>query len=113
MTRVKRLPVVDAGRLVGIVSRGDVLRIYLRADADIERDVERQVLRGVLALDPPEVSARVVDGVVTLTGTTDRRSTAGLALRLARAVDGVVRVVNDLRWNVDDIAEARLRYPLH
>jgi len=111
--QVKRLPVVDGDRLVGVVSRSDVLRVYLRADADIERDVEWQVLRHALALEPEEASARVADGVATLTGTTDRRSTAELAIRLTRAVDGVVRVVNDLRWSVDDTADPRLRYPFY
>lgn len=110
--RVKRLPVVDEGRLVGIVSRSDVLRVYLRADADIERDIEREVLHGLLALEPEDVSVRVVDGVATLTGSVDWRTTAELAVRLTRAVDGVVRVVNELRWDVDDTAAARLRYPV-
>jgi len=109
LSHVKRLPVVDDGRLVGIVSRRDVLKTYLRADADIERDVHR-LLDGVLAIDRTEVTPRLADGVVTLVGTVDRRTTAEVALRLVAAVDGVVRVVNGLSWRLDDTTRAVARF---
>jgi CBS domain-containing protein len=108
--RVKRLPVVEGGRLVGIVSRSDVLRVYLRPDHEIERDIDEQVLQRALAQDD-DIEVRVSAGVATLHGSTDRRSTAEIALRLTGRVAGVVRVVNQLRWDVDDSAEARQRYP--
>jgi CBS domain-containing protein len=100
---VKRLPVVDdAGNLIGIVARRDLLRRYLRNDEDIRTDVLEGVLVGVLWLDPIEVEVAVADGHVTLTGKVDRRSTAQIAARLTRGLDGVVGVTEDLEWGFDD-----------
>jgi CBS domain-containing protein len=106
---IKRLPVVDGTRLVGIVSRRDLLSTYLRTDDDIRAEVRDDVLRRVLA-DPAAVEIGVDDGVVTLTGTVDRRSTAGIAGRLARSISGVVDVVNLLDWQYDDSAELKRHY---
>lgn len=101
---VKRLPVVDDdGNLVGIVSRRDLLRRYLREDDAIRGDVVDSVLRGVMWIDPVEVDVTVAAGHVTLTGTIDRRSSAQIAVRLVRGLDGVVGVTDDdLRWGFDD-----------
>jgi CBS domain-containing protein len=101
---VKRLPVVDdEGNLVGIVSRRDLLRRYLRTDDAIRGDVIESVLRGIMWIDPIEVDVTVVDGHVTLTGTIDRRSSAQIAVRLIRGLDGVVGVTDDaLAWGFDD-----------
>jgi CBS domain-containing protein len=101
---VKRLPVVDDnGNLVGIVSRRDVLRRYLRTDDAIRDDVIESVLRGIMWIDPIEVDVTVADGHVTLTGKIDRRSSAQIAVRLIRGVDGVVGVTDDdLAWGFDD-----------
>jgi CBS domain-containing protein len=107
---VKRLPVVDRDRLVGIVSRRDLLSTYLRADDDIRTEVRDDVLQRVLENDPATVEIIVDDGIVTLTGTVDRRSTAEIAGRLARAVSGVVDVVNLLGWRYDDEAELKRHY---
>jgi CBS domain-containing protein len=107
---VKRLPVVDElGRLVGVVTRGDVLRVYLRSDAEIRQDVVREVLQRVLAVEPGTVRASVTDGVVRLSGRVDRRTTAELAVRLTREVPGVVDVVDRLEFDFDDRALARSR----
>ncbi|GAA0937311.1 CBS domain-containing protein [Virgisporangium aurantiacum] len=103
---VKRLPVVDGGRLVGIVSRRDLLSTYLRADDDIRAEVRADALLS----DPDAVGIVVDEGIVTLTGTVGRRSTADIAGRLARAVSGVVDVVNLLDWKYDDSAELRRHY---
>jgi len=101
---VKRLPVLDdRGNLVGIVSRRDVLRRYLRTDDAIRDDVIDSVLRGIMWIDPMEVDVAVADGHVTLTGTIDRRSSAEIAGRLIRGLDGVVGVTDDgLAWGFDD-----------
>jgi predicted transcriptional regulator len=100
--RVRRLPVVDEeGRLVGVVSRRDLLSVFLRPDDDIVRDA-RQVLDELPLTDPKDVVVRVKHGVVTLNGTIrpgsyeDDGDLLPLALRLVWDIDGVVDVVNRL-----------------
>ncbi|MFF4054942.1 CBS domain-containing protein [Streptomyces sp. NPDC001668] len=91
--RVKRMPVVDAdGVLQGIVSRSDLLKVFLRDDEDIARQVRREVV-ALLFPDPLEpVRVQVRDGVVTLTGRVRDTSVVSVAARLVRAVEGVVDV---------------------
>jgi CBS-domain-containing membrane protein len=63
---VKRLPVVDErGRLVGIISRADLLKVFRRPDEDLRREILDQVLMGQFALDPSRFLITVHDGVVT------------------------------------------------
>ncbi|MET0492427.1 MAG: CBS domain-containing protein [Actinoplanes sp.] len=100
---VKRLPVVDdLGRLVGIVSRGDLLKVHLRPDDEIQADVEAGVLRGVITDETNAVRSTVQDGVVTLTGRVDRWSTTDIVGRLTRQVAGVVDVADELEFDYDD-----------
>lgn len=100
---LRRLYVVDGdGKLVGVLARRDVLRVFLRPDAEIARAVEEEVLRRCLWAAPEQARAEVVDGVVTLTGTVDRRSEAERAARLTEAIPGVVAVANELNSTVDD-----------
>lgn len=107
---VKRLPVVDAlGRLVGIVSRSDLLRVHLRPDGDIESEVAQEVLRKVLWLEPGQVHVAVRDGVVTLTGDVDRLTDAQLAVHLSQAIAGVVDVVDELTYRYDDTQPTEAR----
>jgi len=81
--RVKRLPVVtERGRLVGIVSRVDVLGLYDRADADIHAEINHQ-LTDVFLLEPGSISVQVVAGIVTLAGPVESRP---LAMNLLDAV---------------------------
>jgi CBS domain-containing protein len=100
---VKRLPVVDqGGRLVGIISRADLLKVFLRADADLATDVRQQVLRRTMAIDPDKVAVEVRDGVVTVGGRLERSSLIPILVGLVRGLDGVVDVVDQLTFETDD-----------
>ncbi len=95
--RIKRLPVIDAeGRLLGIVSRRDLLRVFTRTDAEIRDEILREVFTRLLSADPAAVSVRVNGGVVTLTGTLQQKNLIPIAVRLAAATEGVVSVIDQL-----------------
>lgn len=101
---VKRLPVVDdRGRLVGIVTRGELLQVFLRPDDEIRREVVRALRPGQWS-SPMTLDVAVSDGVVTLRGQVQRRGFVVLLVRMAEAVEGVVRVSCELAWDRDDIA---------
>jgi CBS-domain-containing membrane protein len=100
---IKRLPVVDpAGPLLGIVSRADLLKVFLRSDDQIAREVRQEVLLRALWVDPDSVTIQVRDGVVTLTGRLERRSLIPIAVSLVHGIDGVVDVVDRLTFELDD-----------
>jgi CBS-domain-containing membrane protein len=100
---IKRLPVVDpAGPLLGIVSRADLLKVFLRSDADIAREIRQQVLMRAMWMNPDTVAIDVRDGVVTLTGQLERRSLIPITVSLVRGLDGVVDVVDQLTFELDD-----------
>ncbi|HET6481532.1 MAG TPA: CBS domain-containing protein [Actinoplanes sp.] len=100
---VKRLPVIDdLGRLIGIVSRGDLLKVHLRPDDEILADVEAEVIEPFLVEDSAKVNAAVVNGVVTLSGKVDRGSSVDIATRLTRRIPGVVDVISALEFAYDD-----------
>jgi CBS domain-containing protein/PII-like signaling protein len=104
--RVKRLPVVDdQGRLVGIVSRRDLLRMYLRDDASLREEIRQQVLHRTLWIDPETITVTVEQGVAVLGGAVDRRSTAQIIVRLCETVPGVVEVVDEIAFGYDDTAD--------
>jgi CBS domain-containing protein len=104
---VGRLLVVDGdGRLRGIVTRSDLLKVHARLDAVIRDEVMQQVLRRTLMIAPGMVQATVDDGVVTLTGRTARRSTAVTAARLTEAVAGVTGVIDRVAFDIDDTGAA-------
>ncbi|MEU6510321.1 CBS domain-containing protein [Streptomyces sp. NPDC046942] len=94
---VKRLPVVnETGLLEGIVSRADLLRVFLRDDEDIAEEVRREIVSYLFPLSSSAVQVEVEDGVATLTGRIRDTALVPVAARLVRAVEGVVDVRFDL-----------------
>lgn len=102
--RVNRLPVVDDGRLVGIVTRADVVRAFVRPDAELARLVREEVLaKAAFGLEPEAFAVAVRAGVVELTGWVERRSLADTILAEIRDLGGVVGVDPHLSWEIDDV----------
>jgi CBS domain-containing protein len=103
--RVKRLPVVDAeGRVLGIVSRRDLLKVFLRADEEIAEEVSVDVLARTLWIEPGTIRVGVRDGVVTLEGQVERKSLIPVLVGIVHGVEGVVGVDTHLSYEVDDSA---------
>ncbi|CDR05467.1 CBS domain-containing protein [Streptomyces iranensis] len=106
---VKRLPVVDeTDKLLGIVSRGDLLRVFLRHDDAIRDEIERDLLLRTLRPAPSAVTVDVTEGEVTLDGSVEARSLVPVIVRLCRGVDGVVSVTEHIAYGTDDTGGSAL-----
>jgi CBS domain-containing protein len=95
--KVNRLPVVDDSGLVGIVTRADLVRAYVRPDEELKREISEDVAGRALAIDPNELDITVEQGAVTLAGEVERPVDAELLERFTEAVPGVVSVRSELR----------------
>jgi len=96
---VKRLPVVDDdGRLIGIVSRADVLSVYSRPDADIRHNIIEGVILDTLLTDPARFTVTVKDGIVTVEGMPETASVGHDMIEEIRHVEGVVAVRDRLSY---------------
>jgi CBS domain-containing protein len=101
--RIKRIPVVAVdGRLLGVVSRSDILRAFARSDAEIIDEVTERVMRHILWIDPKRVTVTSTDGNVVLRGQLETKSDANLLVELVDRLDGVVSVTGQLTWEVDN-----------
>ncbi|WP_327365568.1 CBS domain-containing protein [Streptomyces sp. NBC_01217] len=101
--RFKRLPVVDDdGRPVGVVSRGDLLKIYLRPDEDIAEELRELIMAQLVPAGSAAVHVHVSDGMVRLHGTIPDPSLGDVLVRLTRTVPGVVDVT--ARFDADVLA---------
>jgi CBS domain-containing protein len=99
----KRLPVVDAsGALVGIVSRGDLLTVFLRSDARVRADVRRTLRAAEANHGGRQLTGKVTGGVVVLSGTFDERSRLEATVRAVTTIDGVVGVRSQMAYALDD-----------
>ncbi|RVU22968.1 CBS domain-containing protein [Streptomyces antnestii] len=93
LRHVKRLPVVNTqGLLEGVVSRGDLLKVFLRPDNDLADEIRRDVIDVLFQAPVVPVHITVVNGVATLTGTVQDATRIPLAARLVRGVEGIVGV---------------------
>jgi len=93
---VKLLPVVGTdSRLVGIVSRADLIRVFMRPDNEIAADAT-DVLTAILLADPAAVRVTANEGIVTLRGRLASDEQVSAAVRLVEAIDGVVGVTSEL-----------------
>ncbi|QNS02293.1 CBS domain-containing protein [Streptomyces xanthii] len=91
--QVKRLPVVEPdGRVIGILSRSDLIRLFLRRDHEIQEEIIEDVLTHALAVPVSAVTVQVDDGLVTLSGSVPDPGLLPVVLRLCQSVDGVVDV---------------------
>ncbi|MGB9358358.1 MAG: CBS domain-containing protein [Acidimicrobiia bacterium] len=100
---IKRLPVVDDdSRLLGIISRADIVSVFTRPDDVIEDEIREDLIRRVLFIDPDELDVTVSNGVVTFVGEIGTRNEARLLAELASRLDGVLHVESKLAWRLDD-----------
>ena len=105
--RINRLPVVFGGRLVGILTRGDLVAAFARGDGEIAREIYHDVLLQTLSIGPEVVEVSVVDGRVALRGEVEARSEAELIAVFVGRVPGVVEVdASGLGWRGDDLDPA-------
>lgn len=96
---VERLPVVDEeARLVGMITRRDVLQLFARPDSVIRDEVVDEIVVRALWLSPTSVEVSVHDGVVTVAGNLESSGQVAVAVGMMRQVDGVTAVVNRLTY---------------
>jgi len=100
--RINRLPVVEGRKLVGIVTRADLVRAFVRSDADIAEEIREELVVGRLGLERHSIDIEVDDGSVTLGGRLHSNADAELLALLTSAVPGVVAVHSRLSWPGDD-----------
>lgn len=99
----KRLPVVDSeGKLVGIVSRGDVLKVFLRSDAELATEVRGILDHAQRIFGGSRLEAKVTGGVVDLGGRLRSKNQVDATVRAVAAVDGVIGIYSRIAYESDD-----------
>jgi osmotically-inducible protein OsmY len=93
---------VKDDKLIGIVTRADLVRAFTRGDEEIEREIEDDVLGRTLWIEKGKVEVGVSRGAVQLEGVLHTRSDTQLLERLVGRVPGVVAVRSNVTWQVDD-----------
>jgi CBS domain-containing protein len=102
-TNVRRLVVVDGrGRIAGIVSRSDLLQVFLRSDEELREEIASRLIPAVLLSLADTVGVDVSWNIATLSGEVARKSDAEILKRLTKELDGVVAVVDQLSYRLDD-----------
>jgi CBS domain-containing protein len=101
---INRVPILRDGRVVGIVTRADILKLFTRSDEALLGAVREMLVRD-LWIDPKGLSITCLNGVVTVGGEVDRRTDRDLIIRYSKSIDGVVGVNADrLAFRIDDLA---------
>jgi CBS domain-containing protein len=98
---VNRLPVLEDGRLVGIITRADLVRLFTRSDEEIAREIREDVVGRMLWIAPERLEVEVDRGEVVLRGQVDTELEADLLEKRVPLVAGVVGVRSELSWAVD------------
>jgi CBS domain-containing protein len=102
-TDVRRLVVVDErGRIAGIVSRSDLLQVFLRSDEELRDEIAGRLIPAVLLSLADAIGVEVSWNIATLSGEVARKSDAEILKRLTTELDGVVAVVDQLSYRLDD-----------
>jgi CBS domain-containing protein len=96
--RIDRLPVVDSGRLVGIVTRADLVRAFTRSDEELAAEIRRGGMLERLWMDPGRLEVTVDQGNVVLGGDLDSEDMAESIVEFAKRTPGVVSVESTLTW---------------
>ena len=100
---VKRLPVIDeAGNLVGIVTRADLVRAFVRPDSAIKQEIREDVIRRSLWIEPDLIEVEVHSGEVRLAGQVETKAEAELVPEFVQRVPGVVSVLSKLNWKSEN-----------
>jgi len=100
---VNRLPVIDdEERLIGIITRADLVQAFVRSDTEIEQEIVDDVFRRTLWLEPDTIHVEVVRGEVRLTGEVETRTDAELIPTFVQRVPGVVGVLSKLSWREEN-----------
>ena len=87
--------------MIGIVARSDIVRAMALSDEDIGKSVGEMI--AILGEENFEdLTVHVEEGVVTLAGTADRRTSKRLAVKLAARAPGVLEIRDELGWRWDD-----------
>jgi CBS domain-containing protein len=107
---VRRLVVVDErGKIAGIVSRSDLLQVFLRSDEDVREEIVDGLIPTLMLGVAEPIGVEVRYNVVTLEGDVDRKSDVEILSRLTKEVDGVVGVINKLSYRWDDTVVAAVQ----
>ena len=110
---VGRLVVITTdGWLAGIITPSDLLKVYLRPDAEIREEILQKIIAGYLGCDPTRAKVTACEGLVTLAGYVEKKNMVRLAVGMSRAVDGVVDVIDHLRYTDDDVHGTQSPEPL-
>jgi CBS domain-containing protein len=99
---VNRLPVVDGGELLGIVTRADLVRAFTREDGELAREIREDVVLKQFWIAPETVTVEVRRGEVRISGEVEKKSVAELLASFVERVPGVVAVNSSLTWREDD-----------